>query len=283
VSLGAGVQGFPWAGAVQAGDPVAVAALDDLPVWSAPFGQALLESVRLRHGLRVLDVGCGLGYPLLELAACLGPTGCCTGLDPWEAALVRAREKAWARGQAVTFVQGEAEAMPFPEGAFDLVISNNGLNNVAAVDTTLSECFRVAAPGAQLVMTANLPGTFEGFYQAFSLVLGELGLEDRVSALQAHREAKRRPAEAWTHLVGAAGFAVESVRQETFTWSLLDGTALFRHAALRLSFLPAWEAAAGKEAPRVLAALESRLNAMAARSGGLRLEVPFLCLSAVRP
>ena len=49
-------------------DPLFCAALDELPLWSAPFGLRLLESVPLAPGATVLDVGCGTGFPLLELA-----------------------------------------------------------------------------------------------------------------------------------------------------------------------------------------------------------------------
>ena len=54
-------------------DPATVALYDELPIWSAPFGLPLLDAVELRPGLTVLDVGCGTGFPLLELAERLGP------------------------------------------------------------------------------------------------------------------------------------------------------------------------------------------------------------------
>lgn len=41
---------------------------DELPFWSAPFGISLLETVRLRPGMNVLDIGSGSGFPMLELA-----------------------------------------------------------------------------------------------------------------------------------------------------------------------------------------------------------------------
>lgn len=42
-------------------------AFDETPLWSAPFGLRLLDRVRMADGLSVLDVGCGAGFPLLEL------------------------------------------------------------------------------------------------------------------------------------------------------------------------------------------------------------------------
>jgi arsenite methyltransferase len=45
-----------------------VAAYDELPLWSATFGLLLFRHVPMQLGMKVLDVGCGTGFPLLELA-----------------------------------------------------------------------------------------------------------------------------------------------------------------------------------------------------------------------
>lgn len=65
-------------------DPVLLSVVDDMPLWSAPFGLKLLEVVRYRKNIRVLDIGTGFGFPLVELAMRLGSTCQVVGLDPWE-------------------------------------------------------------------------------------------------------------------------------------------------------------------------------------------------------
>ena len=70
-------------------DPGTVALYDELPLWSAPFGQVLLQQVELGSDLTVLDVGCGTGFPLLELAERLGPEARLHGVDPWGPAMER--------------------------------------------------------------------------------------------------------------------------------------------------------------------------------------------------
>ncbi len=272
---------YPWLVQVEAGDSDSIGAIDEAPVWSAPFGESLMEAVTLRPGLRVLDVGCGLGYPLLELAARMGPSSHCTGLDPWTPALERARLKAQVRGQGVTFREGVAEAMPFEGESFDLVLSNNGLNNVADVRKALAECFRVAAPGAQFLMTANLPETFETFYAHFEATLDTAGHGAQIPNLRAHRAAKRMSVEQWCHRVSEAGFGPSLCTHHGFSWRLLDGEALFAHPAIRLSFLPAWVTAVGEDVFRaILPELILRLNRHAQAKGGLELEIPFLRLEA---
>ena len=262
----------------------AIAAGDDLSAWAAPFGVSLLEAVKLLPGIQALDIGCGTGFPLLELASRLGPLGQVTGLDPSGPALARAKVKAEARGIAgLRFVEAGAEAMPFDDASFDLLVSNNGLNNVGDADLALAECARVARPRAQLVLTANLPGTFALFYELFEMVLEDRGLKAEVEALHAHVRSKRKTAAAWKDLVEGAGFQVRKAREAAFTWSFLNGTALFRHWMIRLAFLPPWaDLLPEDQAPELLAFLEGRLNRLALERGGLHLEVPFLCLDALR-
>ena len=53
--------------------PEIIATYDELPLWSAMFGLLLLEHVPLENVHLALDVGCGTGFPLIELAERLGP------------------------------------------------------------------------------------------------------------------------------------------------------------------------------------------------------------------
>lgn len=68
-------------------DPILISIMDELPLWSAPFGLKLLEWVVMKPNMNVLDLGCGTGFPLIELANRLGPSCRLYGLDPWYAAL----------------------------------------------------------------------------------------------------------------------------------------------------------------------------------------------------
>jgi arsenite methyltransferase len=145
-------------------DPEVVQAYDDLPLWSAMAGQLLLRYLPLESNVSVLDVGCGTGFPTLELAQRLGPNASVTGIDPWAAAITRARRKAnvWAVDN-VTFIDGGATAMPFPDDSFDLIVSNLGLNNFADPAAALAECRRVCRLGARICLTTNLQGTMAEF------------------------------------------------------------------------------------------------------------------------
>jgi arsenite methyltransferase len=265
-------------------DPAVVAALDDAPVWSAPFGLALLDAVRPRPGLRALDVGSGLGFPTVELAQRLGPTGRVTGLDPWRAANARARGKARAWGlDNLTIVEGRAEKMPFADASFDLVVSNNGTNNVDDDRQAYREIARVAQPGATVLLTLNLPDTMHEFYAAYRRALAAHKLEALLPALAAHIFHKRKPL---THVEGAlreAGLAVQAARHDVFTLRYADAAAMLDSPLIRLAFRPAWEqVVAGHDVAAIFAAIAAELDRQAAPVGCVELTVPWVLIEAVR-
>jgi SAM-dependent methyltransferase len=265
-------------------DPDLVDAFDELPLWSSPFGLELLDAVRMRRGMRVLDVGCGTGFPALELAGRLGATGRVVGIDPWRAALARARAKATCHGLTnVELVCGTAEALPFDDASFDAVVSNNGLNNVADIGRALAECHRVLAPGGQLVATMNLPETMRELYGPFAGILREREGEPGVLRLRDHIAARRAPVAETTIRLQAAGFTVDRVSERSFTLRFVDGTALFEYPFVRLAFLEPWRAVPQPQhVDSVMAELRDRLD-RAAGHAGLDLTIPFACFDARRP
>ncbi|HET7292076.1 MAG TPA: class I SAM-dependent methyltransferase [Vicinamibacteria bacterium] len=269
---------------VDLDDPRIVSVFDDLPLWSAPFALRLLERVRLRPRMCVLDLGCGAGFPLVELAERLGPTCCAVGVDPWLSGLRRARGKAvWREVAQAHLVCGVGEALPLADASVDLVVSNNGLNNVRDVSVTLAEVRRVTRPGAQLVATMNLPETMAAFYAAFEATLVELGQPERIETLRRHVHEKRKPVALTRASLAAAGFAVESETFDAFDWRFLDARALFAHSFIRLGFLEPWQAVVPEQdRAGAFALLGARLDRLAAERGELRLGIPFVCFDCRR-
>jgi arsenite methyltransferase len=265
-------------------DPLLMQIFDELPLWSAPFGQALLDRFQYRSGLTVLDIGCGTGFPSLELAQRLGASGIVIGLDPWKSGIAKASAKA-AILQAgnVEFVEGVAESMPFQNEFFDAIVSNNGLNNVADLDRALEECRRVAAPGAQLVMTMNLPDTMREFYTLYEETLQERGCAHLIPKLRDHIHEKRKPRSFLHDRLVKHGFSIRHSEEKSFALRFLDGTALFNHHFIRLGFLGPWmKIVDGAEGEAIFTLLEKKLNQSAAATHGLSLAIPFVCLDAAR-
>jgi len=265
-------------------DPAVVSALDELHVWSAPFGMTLLDTVAYRPHMNVLDVGCGTGFPMIELAMRLGRTCRIYGVDPWRAAVERSVQKTHAlRMDNVLAVLGRGEEMPFADGCFDLIVSNNGINNVDDAGAVLAECRRTAKPGAQLVVTVNLPGTMIEFYEIYKSVLSEMDKREEIEKMVEHIAAHRKPLKTTKRMIEEAGFRIREIREETFRMSYADGDALLTNPSIRIAFLSPWQGILNEgDVEPVFESLRRKLNERAGDRGRLDLTVPYICLNCRR-
>jgi ubiquinone/menaquinone biosynthesis C-methylase UbiE len=122
---------------------------------------------RRRHGaLRLIDVGCGTGRFLAQIKS-NWPRLQVTGIDlsPYYLAAARERLGSWSR---VSLVEGAAERLPCPDGAFDLVTSVFLLHELprSVRHAALAEMARVLRPGGLLVLVDSLQRGDKPEYQA---------------------------------------------------------------------------------------------------------------------
>lgn len=101
-------------------------------------------------GSTALDLCCGTGDLSLALRRAF-PGAAVVGLDFSRPMLARADAKA-QRDARLTFVQGDATSIPFPDARFDAVTIAFGLRNLASVELGLSEIRRMLAPGGRAVI-----------------------------------------------------------------------------------------------------------------------------------
>ncbi len=257
---------------------------DELPLWSAPFGRLLLEHVRLRAGMTILDVGAGTGFLTVELAQRCGRDATVIAVDPWDAAMDRLERKLAYLGLTnVRMLVQDVTTIELPDESVDLIVSNLGVNNFENAELALRSCFRVAKPGAGLVLTTNLVGHMGEFYDAYRSVLIELGFSDRLPALDAHINC-RATVDSLRSLLADAGFDFVDAITDSFQERYVDGTALLNHFFIRLGFVEAWKSIVPHEAvDETFDALERRLNTIAAEQGELSLTVPMACIRACKP
>jgi arsenite methyltransferase len=129
-------------------DAVPAAALDSFVGVGNPASFA-----DLREGERVLDVGCGGGLDALVAALAVGDSGSVVGVDMTSEMIERAAESAAKAPCArVTFLEANAEDLPFPDDSFDVALSNGCLNLSAQKAELLAEVFRVLRPGGRLAL-----------------------------------------------------------------------------------------------------------------------------------
>jgi ubiquinone/menaquinone biosynthesis C-methylase UbiE len=133
--------------------------------WNTVFpGELLCESVGLRAGHKVLDVACGSGNAALSAAR----RGCdAIGIDYVPALIDRARERAAVDRLPAQFEVGDCEAIPSPDGAFDIVLSVFGSIFAPDPAKAAQELLRVCRPGGTIGMTNWTPDGFWG--QTFGL------------------------------------------------------------------------------------------------------------------
>lgn len=258
---------------------------DECALWAAPFGVKLLDVLELGKNLRLLDIGTGTGFPLLEAAMMLGESAEAHGLDPWPAGVRRTQFKIDERKLRNVFLhEGVAESMPFPDAHFDRVISNNGLNNVDDMLQSLREIFRVSKNGAQLVFTMNTEETFHELYTIYREVLRDKNIPGGDAAIEEHIHARRKPLREVETLIAEAGFVLHKRYDDQFRFRYTDGTALFQHYFIRLAFLGSWlDIVAENLSTEVFAELEQRLNQHAAEQGALVLSIPFVTYDCRKP
>ena len=264
-------------------DPALVEAYDEVSLWSAMFGALLLDRLPLQADQAVLDLGCGTGFPLLELAQRLGATCRVAGADPWLVAMRRARRKQLIQQVPnVDLVLSAGEALPFPAGHFDLVVSNLGINNFAAPLDVLAEVARVTRPGARLVLTTNLYGHMAEFYTVYADTLSELGHPELRAALEV-QAAHRTTIPALRALLASAGFYARRVDEQAYILRYVDGSAFLNHTFTQAAFLEGWRSFLPPELEaEVFACLEANLNRVAAARGELALPIPMAYVEAER-
>ena len=119
-----------------------------------PAAEAVVTRAEPLAGKQLVDVGCGTGNAAL-VAAARGAR--VTGVDPAPRLLEVARADAAARGLEVTFVRGDAAALPLDDASADAVVSVFGVIFAPDVEAAAAELTRVA-PDGPIVLSAWAPG-----------------------------------------------------------------------------------------------------------------------------
>ena len=256
---------------------------DELPLWSAPFGLMLLDRVSLTEGATIVDVGSGTGFLSVELAQ-RSRSATVVAVDPWKGALTRLRRKLAHLGLSnVQLVECDAAAIDLPDASVTLLVSNLGINNFENAPAVPGTCFRIAKPGARLLLTTNLVGHMAEFYDVYRMTLLDLGRPDRLPALDAHI-AHRTTVAGVRSLLTEAGFTVAETVTDSFRMRFADGSSMLNHYFIRLGFMAGWKSIAPPDAMvATFEALERNLNTVAKARGDLTLTIPMALISAFKP
>ena len=257
---------------------------DEAPLWSAAFGLMLLKHLEVKPNLTIVDIGCGAGFPLFELAGRFGPTCRLIGIDPWENACLRAVKKIDNYGYSnVEIVNASADKLLFVDSTIDLVVSNLGINNFENPDIVFKECQRVLKPGGKLALTTNIMGHWKEFYDVFYTTLEELLLEQFKPSLD-YEVKHRSNQDGVSKLFTDNGFDVIRIERDKLEMKFTDGTAFLNHHFVKLGWISSWIGLFPKELnEQIFSTLENNLNEKASKESGLILTVPMLFMEGEKP
>jgi SAM-dependent methyltransferase len=238
----------------------------------------------MQRGMTILDVGCGTGFLTIELAQRCGPQTQVVAVDVWPAAIERLRRKlAHLRLVNVRLIEQDAATIDLPDASIDLVVSNLGINNFDNPNAVLAQCLRVMKPQARLLLTTNLVGHMQEFYDVFRATLLKAGMRTSLAGFDAH-VAHRATVASVTELLAGAGFESIAATTGSLQMRFADGSSMLRHHFIRLGFLPAWKALLPPESVEpFFRILERNLNVAASDQGELSLTIPMACIEARKP
>jgi SAM-dependent methyltransferase len=236
--------------------------------------EQLCETADLHADWHVLDVATGSGNAAIAAAR----LGCAAiGVDYVPALLERGRERADAEGLPVVFAEGDAEALPFPDDAFDAVTSVFGSMFAPDHERAAAELMRVSRPGGTIALASWTP---DGF-------IGELF---RTVGAHVPPPAGVRSPMLWgteTHLRELFGDGIASLEtdERTFTWR-------FASAAEFVEFFRTWygptlkafaalEGDARDALEQDLVALARRWDRLGGGSGAVAIPATYLEAVAV--
>jgi SAM-dependent methyltransferase len=231
-----------------------------------PFIPGLLAAASVGAGCSVLDVACGPGF----VAAALGAPA--RGLD-FSAAML---EVARTLHPGIGFDEGDAEALPYPDGGFDAVVSNFGIHHVPRPIQALREAHRVLRSGGVLAFTIWAAPAEN---MAWKLVFDAIRRCGDMAASRAPAPGGGfGTADDCAAALLEAGFVAVETRALTGVWRLADGRSLLdalRSGTARMAALI--ESQPAQAVPAIIADID-REAARYGRDGGL--DIPLAAFVA---
>lgn len=252
---------------------------DEVSLWAAPFGRLLLENIPMKRNSKILDLGFGTGFPMIELAQRFGDGSMVYGMDIWPEAVKRARKKIDVFGlENVEIFEESAEKIPLDNESIDILCSNLGVNNFNNKGEILLECYRVLKLNGSFCICTNPIGTFGSLFDLFEQSIQELELAEALETFQQyleHRESKEKIIDDFDKM----GFTFQKEVEDETNIRFVDGQALLDHGLIRIGFLATWlRIIPDSFHDKFFDLLKLKIDAVVEAEGEFKMSIPMLYL-----
>ena len=248
---------------------------DDLSVWSAYFGIPLLERFNLDSGRKILDIGCGTGFPSLEIAARIKGAGVIYALDPWEKGLERLIKIAEIRKlDNIIPLKNSVECIPLRENTIDFIISNNGMNACKEKEKGFKECFRVLKKGGRMTFTILLPDSMAEINSIFYQTLCDMKYD--IYKIKNNLFRNRIDINDYRKIFERVGFNEKNIENRKFQIKFINGEAFINYFMFRILFYYQWSICIKtKDREEVFKQYVENLNRYAKKNNGIEMKIEF--------
>ena len=252
---------------------------DELSLWSAPFGRMLLENLPMSRGSKIVDIGFGTGFPLIELSQRFGDGSFIYGIDIWKKAISRAKQKiSIFELTNIQILETDASQINIDSKEIDLVTSNLGVNNFEKRLEVYAEIERILKVGGKLCITTNPVGTFEELFDIFEQVFHENSLAYESGNLRKYI-CDRGTEESIISEIEDCGLRLTKSVSDSTSFRFVDAQAVLDHALMRIGFRVGWDALVRAEWREFFYKnLISKIAEVIDAEGEFKMTVPMLYL-----
>ncbi|MCI5054927.1 MAG: class I SAM-dependent methyltransferase [Flavobacteriales bacterium] len=254
-----------------------VSIYDELSLWAAPFGRLLLDNIPMVQTSKVLDLGFGTGFPLIELAQRFGEKTQVFGMDIWSEALKVARNKAEILDlKNIKIIEASAEKIPFENDYFDLICSNLGVNNFEHFDLILEEIYRALHPSGHFCFTTNDDSTFKELYTIFIETNKELGYNTETVSNQMQERGQK---EGIIKRVERADLKLQEFKKDETFLRFTDANAVLDYSLIRIGFRAYWNFVSEDSRNDFFHLAMDKIKQVIQDNGEFRMTIPILYFS----
>ena len=252
---------------------------DEVTLWSAPFGRLLLENIPMKPKAKVVDIGFGTGFPLIELSQRFGNDSKLYGIDIWKEGVNRTKDKINVfELNNIEIFEKSAANINIENNQIDLVTSNLGINNFEEKAKIYKEIKRILKRGGRLCITTNPIGTFEELFKLFNSILTEMNLEQELVLLSEYIQHRNSEQQIISEFIDS-GFKFLKKKADSTNIRFVDADSLVNHSLIRIGFRESWEKMIRNEKKtEFFERLRIKINKTIELKGEFTMTIPMLYL-----